>query len=349
MAELQAELDSAGGPLPADALLCRARAHATKRSAAPTRRAPPGAGSLDEHADSPWAGEARQQRSARTRRPSDRCRSCVIAYRILGDLRAGRPLGEQDLEALARGAADGSWSDAQLGAFLMGAAIRGLDAGRDARAHRSPCSTRGERWELAQSISRLLADKHSTGGVGDKTSLVLAPLLARLRRAGRDAHRPRPRPHRRHRRQARVDSGAAPGPRPRRAPCGCSREFGMALGIATAADRAGRPPALRPARPHRDGRLAAADRRQHPVEEARHRAPRRSSSTSRAATAPSCRSRPRRATLAEQLVEIANGLGHEGLGPAHRHEPAARRLGRTRGRGARGARLPRRRRAGRDG
>jgi pyrimidine-nucleoside phosphorylase len=97
-------------------------------------------------------------------------------YRILADLRAGRPLGEPDLTAVARGATDGSWSDAQLGAFLMGAAIRGLDV-EATRALTLAMLESGERWRLAADFPRL-ADKHSTGGVGDKTSIVLAPLLA---------------------------------------------------------------------------------------------------------------------------------------------------------------------------
>ena len=97
-------------------------------------------------------------------------------YRILGDLRAGRALEGADLEAVARGAAAGTWSDAQLGAFLMGAAIRGLDAERT-RALTLAMLDSGERWELSREQPRL-ADKHSTGGVGDKVSIVLAPLLA---------------------------------------------------------------------------------------------------------------------------------------------------------------------------
>ena len=98
------------------------------------------------------------------------------AYRILADLRAGRPLAEGDLAVVARAAADGSWSDAQLGAFLMGAAIRGLDRERTRELTLAMLES-GERWWLARELPGL-ADKHSTGGVGDKVSIVLAPVLA---------------------------------------------------------------------------------------------------------------------------------------------------------------------------
>ena len=51
-----------------------------------------------------------------------------LPYEILSRKRAGEPLAEADVRAVVAGAADGSWSDAQLGSFLMAAAIRGLDA-----------------------------------------------------------------------------------------------------------------------------------------------------------------------------------------------------------------------------
>jgi len=83
-----------------------------------------------------------------------------------------------DLEAVARGAGDGSWSDSELGAFLMGAAIRGLDEEQTLALTRAMLES-GERWRLSDEFPDLL-DKHSTGGVGDTVSIVLAPLLAAM-------------------------------------------------------------------------------------------------------------------------------------------------------------------------
>jgi pyrimidine-nucleoside phosphorylase/thymidine phosphorylase len=91
-------------------------------------------------------------------------------------LRAGEPLRRGDLGEVAQAAADGSWSDAQLAAFLMGVAIRGLDVERT-RELTAGMLDSGERWNLARERPNLV-DKHSTGGVGDKSSLLLAPLLA---------------------------------------------------------------------------------------------------------------------------------------------------------------------------
>lgn len=102
------------------------------------------------------------------------------SYRILSKIRAGQPLAESELATIAQGAADGSWSDAQLAAFLMGGAIRGLDPSETVALTQAMLDS-GEHWELGREVAGL-GDKHSTGGVGDKVSLVLAPLIAALDR-----------------------------------------------------------------------------------------------------------------------------------------------------------------------
>jgi len=100
----------------------------------------------------------------------------ALPYRILERKRAGMRLSEDEIRAVARGATDGFWSEGQLAAFLMAAAIRGLDP-EETRALTLAMLESGERWELAREVPGL-CDKHSTGGVGDKVSLVLGPLLA---------------------------------------------------------------------------------------------------------------------------------------------------------------------------
>ena len=96
-------------------------------------------------------------------------------YRILERKRAGLPLTPEEIAAVVAGAV-GNWSDGQLGAFLMAAAIRGLDP-RETRALTEAMAASGDLWDLGATVPRAV-DKHSTGGVGDKVSMLLAPLAA---------------------------------------------------------------------------------------------------------------------------------------------------------------------------
>ncbi|HKH45973.1 MAG TPA: thymidine phosphorylase [Thermoanaerobaculia bacterium] len=100
----------------------------------------------------------------------------ILPYRILERKRAGLPLSEEEVRTVVRGTTDGSWSEGQLGAFLMAAAIRGMDA-EETRALTLAMLESGDRWHLAREVPGV-CDKHSTGGVGDKISLILGPLLA---------------------------------------------------------------------------------------------------------------------------------------------------------------------------
>ncbi|WP_298839108.1 thymidine phosphorylase [uncultured Roseobacter sp.] len=97
------------------------------------------------------------------------------ARNILGRLRHGLPLDDDALGWMAQGLADGSVSDAQAGAFAMGICARGLDeAGRVALTLAMRDSGKVLDWNLDGPV----LDKHSTGGVGDCVSLLLAPALA---------------------------------------------------------------------------------------------------------------------------------------------------------------------------
>lgn len=100
----------------------------------------------------------------------------LLPYRILERKRAGCSLSEAELAEVVNGAARGAWADAQLGAFLMAAAIQGLDAAETHTLTRLMRDS-GVCWDLARAFPGV-GDKHSTGGVGDKVSLLLSPLLA---------------------------------------------------------------------------------------------------------------------------------------------------------------------------
>ncbi|WP_435169459.1 thymidine phosphorylase [Falsirhodobacter sp. 1013] len=95
--------------------------------------------------------------------------------RFLRSLREGAGPSPAGLQAFAQGLADGSVSDAQAGAFAMAVCLRGLgEAGRVALTTAMRDSGTVMEWSLPGPV----LDKHSTGGVGDSVSLLLAPALA---------------------------------------------------------------------------------------------------------------------------------------------------------------------------
>ncbi len=97
------------------------------------------------------------------------------ARTILQKLRTGDAPTEAELFWFAEGLATGAVSDAQAGAFAMAVCHHGLgDAGRVQLTNAMRESGRKLKWRLEGPV----LDKHSTGGVGDCVSLVLAPALA---------------------------------------------------------------------------------------------------------------------------------------------------------------------------
>ena len=95
--------------------------------------------------------------------------------RLIAGIRDGEAVSPDDLRAFAAGLADGTVSDAQAGAFAMAVVLKGLgEAGRVALTTGMRDSGNVLRWDLPGPV----LDKHSTGGVGDCVSLVLAPALA---------------------------------------------------------------------------------------------------------------------------------------------------------------------------
>src|SRR6478609_3761874 len=99
----------------------------------------------------------------------------MLAPEIIRKKRDGAALSAEEITFLVAGITDGGLSDAQVGALAMAFFLKGLDG--DERI----ALTKGMRdsgtvlqWDLSGPV----LDKHSTGGVGDKVSLILAPILA---------------------------------------------------------------------------------------------------------------------------------------------------------------------------
>ncbi len=102
----------------------------------------------------------------------------MLAQEVIRRKRDGESLGEEDIAFMVRGISDGSVSESQVAAFGMAVFLNGM--------------TRAECVALTDAMARSgqvldwrgvdlrgpLLDKHSTGGIGDKVSLVLAPMIA---------------------------------------------------------------------------------------------------------------------------------------------------------------------------
>ena len=89
--------------------------------------------------------------------------------------RQGRELSPEEIENLVRGFCDGDIPDYQMSAWLMAVCCRGMTAA-EATSLTTAMLNSGEKLDLS-STPWPTADKHSTGGVGDKTTLVVAPLV----------------------------------------------------------------------------------------------------------------------------------------------------------------------------
>lgn len=98
------------------------------------------------------------------------------ATRLIRLKREGSALDAAQCRSVARAIADGGWSDAQVGAFAMAVAWRGMTAD-ECRDFTLALRDSGRQLDW-RGLPGPVLDKHSTGGVGDCVSLALAPLLA---------------------------------------------------------------------------------------------------------------------------------------------------------------------------
>lgn len=95
---------------------------------------------------------------------------------IIRKKRDGFELTKKEIEYFAYSAADGSVPDYQLSALLMAICLNGLNE-RETLDLTNAMARSGDMADLS-GINGITGDKHSTGGVGDKTTLIVAPIVA---------------------------------------------------------------------------------------------------------------------------------------------------------------------------
>ena len=82
----------------------------------------------------------------------------------------------EEIKIFIKGVTDGSWADYQITALIMAMFLNELDLEEQSAITQAMLNS-GEVLDFSD-IEKPKADKHSTGGVGDKTSLIIAPMVA---------------------------------------------------------------------------------------------------------------------------------------------------------------------------
>jgi thymidine phosphorylase len=102
----------------------------------------------------------------------------MLAQEIIRRKRDGHTLQSAEIEAFVLGLTSGAWSEGQAAAMAMAMFLKGMTSAETIALTRAMTRSGAVMdWSSTQ-VSGPILDKHSTGGVGDKVSLMLAPIVA---------------------------------------------------------------------------------------------------------------------------------------------------------------------------
>ena len=101
----------------------------------------------------------------------------IRAAELIERKRNGDELSDEEIAELVLGYTRGDVRDYQMAAWCMAVYFKGL-SGRETHALTEAMIRSGETLDLGAALGRRVVDKHSTGGVGDKTSLAVGPIVA---------------------------------------------------------------------------------------------------------------------------------------------------------------------------
>ena len=109
--------------------------------------------------------------------PGPSHRAVIRATDLIERKRNGAELSDEEIAELVLGFTRGEIADYQMAAWCMAVYFKGLTAW-ETHALTDAMIRSGETIDLASALGRRVVDKHSTGGVGDKTSLAVGPIVA---------------------------------------------------------------------------------------------------------------------------------------------------------------------------
>jgi pyrimidine-nucleoside phosphorylase len=101
----------------------------------------------------------------------------IRAAELIERKRNGDELSATEISELVLGYARGEIPDYQMAAWCMAVYFKGL-SGRETHSLTDAMIRSGDTLDLGKALGRRVVDKHSTGGVGDKTSLAVGPIVA---------------------------------------------------------------------------------------------------------------------------------------------------------------------------